>query len=210
MCRQKFSVAIYTDLVWCVSWTGYGKRISSTFKSSSAHPFCNIWECGRRPGQRGGVDSCCWALRPCTWCLHSGQICSPTLFILTSIYWPNRDYSEKFSVLMKIKLLCAHNWSRFWVDFRMVLLHMVLHLQAAPGMMTYWKLALTWLVLRIVHLYIRYMCLATLRLYTVSYIMPIISCWSFSVHWVAALLATMTRWEHSVRSRLLTTSECIL
>jgi hypothetical protein len=53
---------------------------------------------------------------------------------------------------------------------------------AAPGMMTYWKLALTWLVLRIVHLYIRYMCLATLRLYTVSYIMPIISYWSFSVH----------------------------
>ncbi len=131
-------------------------------------------------------------------------------FLLTSIYWPNRDYSEKFSVLMKIKLLCAHNWSRFWVDFRMVLLHMVLHLQAAPGMMTYWKLALTWLVLRIVHLYIRYMCLATLRLYTVSYIMPIISYWSFSVHWVAALLAAMTRWECSVRSRLLTTSECIL
>jgi hypothetical protein len=40
---------------------------------------------------------------------------------------------------------------------------------AAPGMMTYWKLALTWLVLRIVHLYIRYMCLATLRLYTINY-----------------------------------------
>ncbi len=111
---------------------------------------------------------------------------------------------------MKIKLLCAHNRSRIWVDFRMALLHMVLHLQAAPGMMTYWKLALTWVVLRIVHLYIRYTCLATLRLYTVSYIMPIISCWSFSVCWVAALLATMTRWEHSVRSRLLTSSECIL
>ncbi|KAH8951261.1 hypothetical protein BDL97_09G018000 [Sphagnum fallax] len=41
--------------------------------------------------------------------------------------------------------------------------------EAAPGMMTYWKLALTWLVLRIVHLYIRYMCLATLRLYTINY-----------------------------------------
>jgi len=40
---------------------------------------------------------------------------------------------------------------------------------AAPGMMTYWKLALTWVVLRIVHLYIRYMCLATLRLYTINY-----------------------------------------
>ncbi|CAK9878026.1 unnamed protein product [Sphagnum jensenii] len=40
---------------------------------------------------------------------------------------------------------------------------------ATPGMTTYWKLALTWVVLRILHLYLRYIMVSTLCLYTINY-----------------------------------------